>query len=338
MKPLRVAFFGSPEFALPTLDALARQHHVGLVVSQPDKPAGRGLAVRRPAVARAAEAAGLPLTQPRRVKGNAELIARLMELDLDVGVTAAYGRILPPELLAVPRFGVLNVHASLLPRWRGAAPVQWALTAGDAETGITIMQTEEGLDTGPIRLQRRVPITPDDDAVTLAGRLSLLGAEVLTEALTLLAAGSLPLTPQDPAAATLAPPLAPEDGHVRWADSARQVERRHRGVAGWPGTSFGHAGRRVKVGELHARPEAGADRALADVRSVGARSAVTPPAGILPAGDLPGTVVGFDGESMLVACGAGLVELASVTPPGKAAMSARAWANGRAVKAGEVLV
>ncbi|MCO5172878.1 MAG: methionyl-tRNA formyltransferase [Trueperaceae bacterium] len=313
MKPLRVAFFGSPEFALPTFEALSRQHDVVVVVSQPDRPAGRGLGLRRPAVAAAAVAAGLPLLQPRKVKRNEELLAHLAALDLDVGVTAAYGRILPPELLALPRFGVLNVHASLLPRWRGAAPIQWALIAGDRVTGITVMQTDAGLDTGAIRLQRRTPVETDEDAPALSARLAALGAEVLAEALTLLSAGSLPLVAQDPDAATLAPPLTPRDGEVRWADTAGQVHDRHRGVAGWPGTSFVHAGQRVKVGTL---------LLASDERGGGA----------------PGTVLGFAGENLLVACGAGLVEIGDLKPESKGMMSARAWANGRSVKAGAQLV
>lgn len=313
MKPLRVAFFGTPDFAVPTLEALARQHHVVLAVTQPPKPAGRGLALRQPAAARLAAAAGIDIAQPRRLR-DPEFLARLRALDLDVGVTAAYGRILPPALLELPRFGVLNVHASLLPRWRGAAPIQRALIAGDAETGITIMQTEEGLDTGPIRLQRRATVEPSDDATTLAASLAQLGAEVLTEALTLLAADSLPVTPQDEGAVTLAPPLTVEDGYVRWHDSALSVANRHRGVAGWPGSSFEFGDGRVKVLELTALPDA----------ETGAAA--------------PGQVVGLTGDVLQVATGSGIVELGVVKPASKGAMSARAWANGRGVRVGVVLV
>ncbi len=313
MKPLRVAFFGTPEFAVPTLEALARQHHVLLAVTQPPKPAGRGLTVRQPAAARLAEARDIEVAQPRRLR-DPEFLARLRALDLDVGVTAAYGRILPPALLELPRFGVLNVHASLLPRWRGAAPIQHALIAGDAETGITIMQTEEGLDTGPIRLQRRVTVAASDDAVTLAASLAQLGAEVLTEALTLLAADSLPVTPQDEGAVTVAPPLTALDGHVRWHASAVDIANRHRGVAGWPGSSFEFGGSRVKVLELTALPDA----------ETGAAA--------------PGQVVRLTGDVVQVAAGSGIVELSTVKPASKGAMSARAWANGRGVRVGAVLV
>jgi len=314
LKPLRVVFFGSPEFAVPVLEALARQHHVVLVVSQPAKPAGRGMILKQPAAAKLAESAGIALAQPRRLRKNPEFIEELRSLAPDLGVTAAYGKILPPELLEVPRYGVLNVHASLLPRWRGAAPIQRSLMAGDEVSGITIMQTEEGLDTGPIRLQRRVAVRPQDDAVSLARTLSDLGAEVLMEALTLLAADSLPLTPQDDSAATLAPPLTPEDGHLRWQDSSEQVFNRHRGVAAWPGTSFEFSGQRVKVLELAPWPEP------------------TPPEAV------PAQVLGVAEESLLVATGGGALELATLKPAGKGAMSARAWANGRGVKAGVLLV
>lgn len=313
MRPLRVAFFGSPAFALPTLEALLRQHDVVSVVTQPAKPAGRGLELRQPAAAKLALAAGVPLAQPRRLR-DPVFHDSLRALDLDVAVTAAYGRILPPQLLAVPRHGFLNVHASLLPRWRGAAPIQHALIAGDEESGVTIMQTEEGLDTGPIRLQRRVKVLADDDAVSLAATLAQLGAEVLTEALTLLVEGSLPLTPQDEAAATAAPPLTAEDGHVRWRDTATSIANRHRGVALWPGTSFGHAGGRVKVLGLVAHQDANAK------------------------GAPPGQVLSLGPESVVVAAGTGTVELLEVKPASRGAMSARAWANGRGVKAGVTLV
>ncbi len=284
-----------------------------LVVTQPDKPAGRGLAVRSPAAAQRARELGLPLAQPATLKRNEEFDAQLRELDLDVAVTAAYGRILPASLLEIPRHGFLNIHASLLPKYRGAAPVQWALIQGEDETGITIMQTDVGLDTGAIRLQRRVKIGADDDARTLLPALAVLGAETLAEALTLLAEGTLPLTPQDDARATLAPPLAPADGVVRWQDSADKVLARHRGVALWPGSSFEFAAERVKIESLRAFETANDGGQAATVQ------ALTP-------------------DGVVVACGSGAVELLTVKPAGKRAMSARSWANGRGVKKGVHLV
>lgn len=309
-RPLRVALFGSPTFALPTLDALHRHHDLVLVVTQPDKPAGRGLAMRASPAAQRARELGVEVAQPTRPRTDQAFHERLCALRLDVAVTAAYGRILPEAVLGAPRHGVLNVHASLLPKYRGAAPVQWALIDGEHETGITIMQTEAGLDTGAIRLQRRTAIEPNEDARELMERLAALGAETLLEALALLAEGTLPSTPQEDAAASHAPPLRAEDGHVRWGAPADTIVARHRGVALWPGTSFAFDGERVKVTALEARAFEGAGTSE------------------------PGTVLGLDDSGVRVATGRGVVRLMRVKPPGKREMAARAWANGRAVKAG----
>lgn len=313
MRPLRVVFFGSPDFALPSLDALLQRHEVVMIVAQPDKPAGRGMRVTAPPVAERARESGSELWQPTRLRSDESFLYRLAELEPDVGVTAAYGRILPPRVLATPRHGVLNVHASLLPAYRGAAPIQWALIRGEPETGVTIMQTEEGLDTGPIRLQRRTPIAADEDAGALSARLSRLGAEALTEALDLLAEGTLPLTPQDDAAATLAPLLTPEDGHIRWQDDAEKIHDRFRGVSVWPGSSFLHGGERVKATSLSPLPPDG------------------------PTGEVPGTVLDVQADGVLVASGSGSVLLEAVRPPGGRDMSARDWANGRGIGRSERL-
>lgn len=315
-RPLRVAFFGSPAFALQVLEAVLNQHDVKLVVTQPDKPAGRGMSMRAPAAAQRARELGLRLEQPRRLKGNEEFHELMRSLDLDVAITAAYGRILPASLLDVPRHGFLNVHASLLPKYRGAAPVQWSLIEGETETGVTIMQTDPGLDTGPIRLQRRLPIGSTDDAASLLGRLAELGCKTLLEALELLAEGTLPLTPQDHAAATLAPPLTAEDGWIRWEHGATGILNRHRGVAMWPGSSFEWGGERVKVEAL----------AVAEETEYGAESAPS-----------PGTVLAVTPAGLTVSAGAGAVLLERVKAPGKRAVHARDWANGRAVRRGSRL-
>lgn len=286
------------------------RHEVVMVVAQPDKPAGRGMRVTAPPVARLARESGLELWQPTRLRSDEAFLSRLAEVDADVGVTAAYGRILPPRVLSAPRHGVLNVHASLLPRYRGAAPIQWALIRGEGETGVTIMQTEEGLDTGPIRLQRRVAVEEGEDAVALSARLARLGAEALVEALDLLAEGTLPLTPQDDSLATHAPLLEPEDGHVRWHESARAVHDRFRGVSAWPGTSFRYGDERVKVTAMS--PDPGLDTGEAQ----------------------PGTVLAAGAGGVVVATGSGAVSLASVKPPGGREMPARDWANGRGVTVG----
>lgn len=318
-RPLRVAFFGSPAFALPTLDALVQRHDVVLVVSQPDKPAGRGLSLRVPPVAARAKELGLTLVQPRAVRSET-FLQRLRDADLDVGITAAYGRILSPALLAIPRHGVLNVHASLLPKYRGAAPIQWALINDEPESGITVMQTEEGLDTGPIRLQSRTPIEPGEDAVALMDRLAQLGAVTLIQSLDLLAEGTLPATAQDEAAATLAPLLTSADGYVRWSDSAAAIAARHRGVAAWPGTSFGYGDVRVKVLELVPveAPRSGGSSAT---RSL----------------EVPGRVLEVGQDGLVVAAGDGAVLIERVKPAGSRAMSAHEWSLGRGAREGEIL-
>jgi methionyl-tRNA formyltransferase len=310
---LRVALFGTPAFALPTLTALHARHEVVLVVAQPDRPAGRGRTLTAPPVAVRARELGLPLAQPERLRRDAAFAEDLAALDLDVAVTAAYGQILPAALLAIPREGFINVHASLLPRWRGAAPVQHALIAGDAETGVSIMQTEAGLDTGPVRLARALSIEPDDDAPALLDRLAALGARALGDALDLLVVGALPRVRQDDALATLAPRLTKDDGRVRWFDGADRVHDRHRGVAGWPGSwCVVPAGSDAPPLKVHGMTVAAGSGA-------------------------PGTVLTVDADGLVVACGEGAVRLTDVQAAGKPRMPASAWANGARIRQGDHL-
>lgn len=306
---MRVAFFGSPEFALPSLLALNERFEVALVVSQPDKAAGRGLLSRPPAVARAAARLGLPLAQPARLKGNVEFADRLARLGPDVAVTVAYGKILPRSLLDLPRCGFLNVHASLLPKYRGAGPVQWALINGEQETGVSIMRTEAGLDTGPVCLARATAIAGDERAPELFARLAELGAGTIVEALEKLAAGELECRPQEDAEATFAPLLRREDGDLDWNRPAAASYQRFRGVAAWPGTRFDFAGNEVRV--LDMRPVPGEGR--------------------------PGEVLGIGEAGVVVAAGEGALELVEVQPAGKRRMKARDWANGYRVRTGATL-
>lgn len=313
----RVALFGSPAFAVPVLERLHDEHEVALVVTRPDAPAGRGMQVRPCAVAARAAELGLPLFQPRRWVRNDEAVDRLRALDLDVAVTAAYGRILPEAVLGVPRHGFLNAHASLLPELRGAAPVQWALIEGFGETGITVMQTEAGLDTGPIRHLVRTPVGPHETALDLFTRLADLAADAVSEALRALANGALPMVPQDDASATHAPRLSKEDGRIRFDDPAAAVYDRWRGVLAWPGSWFEGAGRRVRVDEL----------------GVDADDAV-------PAaehGAAPGTILEVGEADVRVACGRGAVRLRRVTPAGRRTMSAADWARGAQLREGDPL-
>jgi methionyl-tRNA formyltransferase len=306
---VRLAFFGSPDFALPALRALNERHEVALVVSQPDKASGRGLRSRAPAVAHEAVRLGLPLAQPTRLRGNSEFSDRLAGLAVEVAVTVAYGKLLPPALLELPPNGFLNVHASLLPKYRGAGPVQWALINGERETGVSIMRTEQGLDTGPVCLARATPIGPHERAPELFDRLAALGAEAIVDALELLERGELRCTEQDDEQATLAPLLARADGELEWTRPAAASYDRFRGVAAWPGTRFRFRGAEVRV---------------IDMRPV-------------PGGGRPGEVLCVSAAGVTVAAGEGALELLEVQPAGKARMAARDWANGYQVRTGVTL-
>jgi methionyl-tRNA formyltransferase len=251
---MRIAFLGTPAFAVPALDALASAGHVILaVVAQPDRPAGRGQEVREPATKAWARARGVPVLQPAKVRDGA-LAGALGALTPDLLVVVAYGRILGTDLLRLAPQGAVNVHASLLPRHRGAAPIQWALAAGDTETGVTVMQMDEGLDTGDVLLQRTLAISPDDDGDRLARRLSPLGGEALVEALALLSAGRLVPVRQDHARATLAPVLQKEHGRLDFTLPAARLADRIRGFTPWPGAYTTLGGRTMKVHRAAARP------------------------------------------------------------------------------------
>jgi methionyl-tRNA formyltransferase len=231
----RIVFMGSPDFALPTLRRLLEsEHEVVAVYTQPDRPAGRGRALQPPPAKKLALAHGVAVLQPARVSAP-DSVEELARLAPDLIVIAAYGQILKQPVLDIPRRGVLNVHASLLPRHRGAAPVAAAILAGDEETGVTIMQTELALDAGPILAQRRVPISPNDTAGTLTDRLAQEGADLLMQVLPAWLEGSLAPTPQDASKATYAPMLRKEDGYVDWGLPAEDIWRRVRAFTPWPG-------------------------------------------------------------------------------------------------------
>jgi methionyl-tRNA formyltransferase len=306
---VRVVFFGSPEFALPPLRALHERFEMVLVVSQPDKPAGRGLKTAAPPVAREARRLGLSLAQPARLKGNDDFLRRMAALEADVAVTTAYGKILPRALLDLPRGGFLNIHASLLPKYRGAGPIQWALINGERETGVSIMRTEAGLDTGPVCLASSITIGPDERAPELFARLAELGAEAIVEALALFQRGELECRPQDHSEATMAPRLRREDGDIRWSYPAQGIYDLFRGVAAWPGARFRLAGKEVRVHGM--RLARGSGRA--------------------------GEVLCLTENGVVVAAADGAIELLELQPSGKARMSARDWANGYRVKPGVTL-
>ena len=252
---IRIVFFGSPEFAVPSLQALLEAgYDVAAVVTQPDKPAGRGGRLTPPPVKDAALAAGVDtVLQPETLR-RPEVVEELRALEPDVFVIAAYGKLLPPAVLAVPRRGSVNVHASLLPRWRGAAPVAAAILAGDRETGVTIMEVTEAMDAGPIVAQRREPVRPDDTTGTLERRLAALGAELLLEALPGWYTGELVPVPQDETLATYCRPLKKEDGHLRSSMTAEEAERAVRAFDPWPGAFVLYKGQPLRIWRARALP------------------------------------------------------------------------------------
>jgi methionyl-tRNA formyltransferase len=324
---MRIAFMGTPAFAVPSLDALAGAGHtIVCVVAQPDRPAGRGQGLRTPATKEWALARGIPVLQPEKVR-DGTLCAALTALKPDVLVVAAYGRILGKDLLTLAPHGAINVHGSLLPRYRGAAPIQWAVANGDAETGVTVMQMDEGLDTGDMLLQRAMPIGPEDTAESLSPRLAELGGSALVEALTLLEVGRLTPVKQDPSEATLAPILSKEDGKVDWSLPATAIAARLRGFTPWPGAWTTLDGRTLKLLEVEPLPASGP--------APTSGSAVGPAAGSAarlagsPAADAPGSGTKLAGRGLAVACGDGTTLLVKrLQPEGKAAQEALAFLNG----------
>ena len=308
MPRLRLVFMGTPEFAVPALLSLLDAGcDVISVYTAPPRPAGRGYAARRSAVHELALARGLPLRTPANLQDKAEQQA-FAELAADAAVVAAYGLILPPAMLGAPRLGCLNVHASLLPRWRGAAPIQRAILAGDAETGVTIMRMDEGLDTGAILLRERVPIGASTTAGELDRRLAALGAGLIVEALGALDAGTIEPKPQPAEGVTYADKLGPADGVLDWREPAAALERRVRAHAPRPGAWFTHRGTRIKV--LAAAPAEGAPKA--------------PPGRVL------------DGR-LTVNCGDGALRLTRLQREGRAAMDAAAFLRGFALPQGSTL-
>jgi methionyl-tRNA formyltransferase len=246
---LKLVFCGTPEFAVPTVEALLAAHHqIALVVSQPDRPTGRDQQLTAPAVKQAAIAAGLPVTQPEKIRTNAEFRAQLESIAPDAIVVVAYGRIIPPWMLALPRLGCINLHGSLLPKYRGAAPIQWAIAMGDAYTGNTTMLLEEGLDTGPILLQQTIEIGPDQTSIELFPLLARAGAPLVVETLAGLASGTIHPQPQSHEVATFAPILNREDGRIDFATrTSQEIYNRWRGFQPWPGAFTSLNGKKLIV-------------------------------------------------------------------------------------------
>jgi len=309
-----IVFMGTPELATPCLRRLAEQEAGAvLVVTQPDRPRGRSGRPQPPPVKVVAQELGLEVFQPGRVN-RAEAVAKLAAAEPEFIVVVAYGEILRRPVLDLPTRGCLNVHFSLLPKYRGAAPVHWAIIRGETETGVTTMRMEEGLDTGDLLLQRKVPIAPDDTSATLAMRLAALAPEALQATLVGLRAGTLQPRPQDQAQATWAPPLTKEDGRLRWTESAPEIDRRVRGTTPWPGAFTTHQGRRLKVWE---------------VEIVNNFSA---------AGGIPGEVVEIRKNQGIIVCAqSGAVLLKLVQPEGGKRIRGDEYATGRGLRVGQIL-
>jgi methionyl-tRNA formyltransferase len=305
MSPMRIIFAGTPDFSVPCLQALRDAgHEVVAVYTQPDRPAGRGRKLTPGPVKEAATALGLPLFQPTSLR-DPEAIATLRDLGADLMVVVAYGLLLPQAVLDIPRLGCVNVHASVLPRWRGAAPIQRAILAGDRESGVTIMRMEAGLDTGPMYLIRRLTLDPRETGGSLHDKLSLLGATALVEALPGIAAGSLVPESQDDSQANYAHKLAKAEAEVDWSQPAVAIDRLIRAFDPWPVAQTQLDGASLRLW--------GCD--LSDLAP--------------PPGAEPGQVIGASKAGILVATGAGVLRLTRLQPPGKRPMSTAEFLNAR---------
>ena len=315
-------FCGSPTFAVPSLRAvLGAGHEIALVLSQPDRPAGRKMEMQAPPIALAAKELGLPLLQPEKIRNNLELQGRLAEIAPDAILVVAYGRIIPAWMLGLPRLGNINVHGSLLPKYRGAAPIQWAVANGEAETGVTTMKLDAGLDTGDVLLEQRVPIGPDTMAHELFEELSEIGADLLVETLAALEAGTVTPKAQDHAGATLAPILTRADGHMALGERpAQQIYNRWRGFSPWPGAWGEFRGKRFLVHRM--RMGTSSERRREELRAAVAG---------------PGKLVPEAGELLAYAADGCALVLDEVQMEGKPRMAGAAFARDFQVKAGERL-
>src|SRR5579863_6886457 len=303
-----LVFCGTPRFAVPTLEKLVQAgFHIPLVITQPDRPKGRGLELVASPVKQSAEQLGLAIYQPEKIKHNEELRAKLEAVRPAAIIVVGYGRIIPPWMLELPPLGNINLHASLLPKYRGAAPIQWAIASGGTVTGVTTMRIDEGLDTGDILLQREVSISEGDTAETLSPKLAAVGAELMIETLRGLVAGTIHPQKQDDTQATLAPILKKEDGKIDFSRSAREIYNRLRGFQPWPGAFTKFRGKGLGVNAIKIAAERVA----------------------------PGELLVRDGH-LFVGCGNEIaIELLEVQPEGKKRMAARDFVQGYRPLAGE---
>jgi methionyl-tRNA formyltransferase len=308
-----IVFCGTPQFAVPTLERLVESgFSVRLVVTQPDRPKGRGLELVPSPVKQAAFRLDLPVYQPEKIKTNEELKAKLEQIAPDAIIVVGYGRIIPPWMLHLPKYGNINLHASLLPKYRGAAPIQWAIANGECITGVTTMRIDEGLDTGDILLQREMSISAEDTAETLSPRLAAIGADLMIETLRGFEAGSVLPQRQDNARATLAPVLKKEDGRIDFSLTAQEIYNRFRGFQPWPGAFTTFRGRGLNLKSMKPAP-------------VQVRDEQVPRAQLL-----------VKAHQLFVGCGNdSTIELLELQPEGKKRISARDFVHGYRPQAGE---
>src|SRR3981081_1953864 len=308
---MKLVFCGTPEFGVPTLEAvMVAGHEVALVVTQPDRAAGRGMEVQAPPVKEVAMERGLPVVQPEKIKNNVEFRSRLEEIRPDAILVVAYGRIIPQWMLELPRFGNINLHGSLLPKYRGAAPIQWAVANGEVVTGVTTMQLDAGLDTGDMLLAQVCPIGQEETAVDVYECLAPLGAKLMVKTLHHLEAGLVYPEKQDDSLATFAPILKRADGWIDFSRTAKQIYDRWRGFQPWPGAHTLLRGKKLIVQRMHVSGAGGGE---------------------------PGVLI-VQGEALLVGCGEGsLIELDEVQLEGKRRMSAAEFLRGNQVRSGERL-
>jgi len=308
---LDLVFCGTPQFAVPTLEALtAAGFRIRLVVTQPDRPKGRGLELIASPVKQCALKLNLPITQPERIKNNEEFRAQLTALKPEAIIVVGYGRIIPQWMLGLPPLGNLNLHASLLPKYRGAAPIQWAIAQGETVTGVTTMRIDAGLDTGDILLQRELPIAPDDTSVTLSPRLAAIGAELMVETLNGLQSGSIVAQRQDNSQSTLAPILKKEDGQIDFSLSAQEILNRMRGFQPWPGAYTKFRGKSLQILKAQAAEDS-----------------------------LPAAALRVEGDCLLVGCAQNTsLEILEIQLEGKKRSTARDFIHGYRPQPGEKLI
>ena len=310
MEKYKIIFLGTPEFAIPSLEGLYEKENVIAVVTQPDKPKGRGLKLSPSPIKTWALSKGLKVLEPLKLK-DSQVIETLKSFLPDLIVVCAYGKILPKELLEIPKFGCWNIHASLLPKYRGASPINWAILEGEKETGITIILMDEGLDTGPILLQKKIPILEEDNAITLAKKLSLLGKEAILEAIELHKKGTLKPFPQPEEGISYAPILKKEDGFFTFEESAKIIERKTKAFLPWPVAFTYYKNKLLKVFSAKAI--------------------------LIEHKEKPGTILDINKEGILVATSENAILLKEVQLEGKKKISAYEFACGQRLKAGALL-